>query len=337
MGVTGQTVVITGASAGIGRATAVAYGKRGARVALLARGEGGLSGAAEEVEEAGGRALPIALDVANPDDVDEAATRVEREFGDIDVWVNNAFNTVFSPFMQTRPEEFRRVIEVTYLGYVHGTRAALRRMLPRNRGVIVQVGSALAYRGIPLQSAYCAAKHAIQGMHESLLCELLHDGSKVRTTMVQLPAINTPQFDWVLSRLPRRAQPVPPIYQPELAAKAILYAAEHPEKREHWLGGRLTLTLLINAIAPGVLDRKLARDGYAAQQTEEPKDAEQPVNLWRPADDDTDFGAHGSFDDRAKRHSPQQWLSHHRGLAGAAVSAVATAAAAGALVRRRGR
>src|SRR2546423_1215030 len=229
-----QVVVVTGASAGVGRAVAREYGLRGARVALLARGEDGLAGAADDVRARGGTPLPIPVDVADPDAVRAAAARVETELGPIDVWVNDAFSSVFAPFMQVGLDEFKRTTEVTYLGYVYGTRAALEYMLPRDHGTVVQVGSALAYRGIPLQSAYCGAKHAIQGFHESLRCELLHDRSRVRVTMVELPAVNTPQFDWVRSRLRRRAQPVPPVHQPEGAARAGVYAAAHPRRREYW-------------------------------------------------------------------------------------------------------
>src|SRR6266511_2378779 len=233
---TQRVIVVTGASGGVGRAVARSFGARGDRVALLARGVDGLAGAARDVETAGGTALPLAVDVADHAAVDAAATHIEAELGPIDVWINDAFTSVFAPFTEIAPEEFKRVTEVTYLGYVHGTRAALRRMLPRDRGTIVQVGSALAYRGIPLQSAYCGAKHAIQGFHEAVRCELLHDKSSVQVTMVQLPAVNTPQFDWVLSRLRHRAQPVPPIYQPEVAARGIVYAADHPGRREYWVG-----------------------------------------------------------------------------------------------------
>jgi NAD(P)-dependent dehydrogenase (short-subunit alcohol dehydrogenase family) len=329
-----RVVVVTGASGGIGRATARAFGARGARIALLARGEAGLDAAAAEVEEAGGTALAISVDTARYDDVEAAAARVEEELGPIDVWVNDAFTSVFAPFTEISPEEFARVTEVSYLGFVYGTRAALDRMLPRDRGTIVQVGSALAYRGIPLQSAYCGAKHAIQGFHESLRCELLHEGSNVHVTMVQMPAVNTPQFDWVLSRLPRRAQPVPPIYQPEVAAEAVLYAADHPRRREYWVGGTTAGTLLANAVVPGLLDRYLARTGYASQQTAEPRDRDRPANLWKPADgpDGTDYGTHGRFDARSHGRSLQVWASQHHGVLGvAALGAVAWAA------RRAGR
>jgi NAD(P)-dependent dehydrogenase (short-subunit alcohol dehydrogenase family) len=226
-----QVVVITGATGGVGRALARQYGTRGARVALLARGEEGLEAAADDVRSRGGKALTVPVDMADADTVNAAADRVESELGPIDVWINDAFTSVFAPFTEIGPEEFKRVTEVTYLGYVYGTRAALMRMLPRDHGTVVQVGSALAYRGIPLQTAYCGAKHAIQGFNEALRAELLHKGTSVRTTMVQLPAVNTPQFDWVLSRLRRHAQPVPPIYQPEVAARAIVYAADHPARR----------------------------------------------------------------------------------------------------------
>src|ERR687894_2829264 len=263
-----QVVVVTGASGGIGRASAQAFGARGAKVALLARGELGLQGAAKEVEAAGGTALPIPVDTADYEQIERAADRVEHELGPIDVWVNVALTSVFAPFMQIAPEEYKRVTEVSYLGYVYATRVALDRMLPRDRGTIVQIGSALAYRGIPLQSAYCGAKHAIQGFTESLRCELLHDKSNVRVTMVQMPAVNTPQFGWVTSRLPRKAMPVAPIYQPEVAADAVLYAADHPKRREYWVGGSTVGTLLANAVAPGLLDRYLARTGFDSQQTD---------------------------------------------------------------------
>jgi NAD(P)-dependent dehydrogenase (short-subunit alcohol dehydrogenase family) len=320
-----RVIVVTGASGGVGRAVARRFGARGDRVALLARGADGLAGAAKDVEAAGGTALPVEVDVADQAGVEWAAHRVEAELGPIDVWINDAFVGVFAPFLDIGPAEFRRVTEVSYLGYVWGTRAALARMVPRDRGTIVQVGSALAYRGIPLQSAYCGAKHAIQGLHESVRTELLHQRSGVRVTMVQLPAVNTPQFDWGLSRLRRRAQPVPPIYQPEVAARAIVYAADHPRRREYWVGGSTAATLIANAIAPGLLDRYLARTGYAGQQTGELRDPDQPANLWDPADgqDESDHGAHGRFDDRARRFSVQLWASQHHGLVAAGAAAVA--------------
>ncbi|MGA4791982.1 SDR family oxidoreductase [Nocardia sp. AB354] len=323
-----RVVVVTGASGGIGRATAVAFGRRGDRVALLARGETGLAAAAEQIRRAGGTALAVPTDVAESDQVTAAAERVEQELGPIDVWVNVAFTSVFAPFDEIEPAEFRRVTEVSYLGYVYATMAALKRMKARNRGTIVHVGSALAYRGIPLQSAYCGAKHAIQGFHESLRCELLHERSGVRVTMVQMPAVNTPQFSWVLSRLPKQAQPVPPIYQPEVAARAVLYAADHPNRREYWVGGSTAATLAANAIAPGLLDRYLAKTGFDSQQTDQPRDPEQPENLWHPADGEQgrDFGAHGIFDARSTERSAQLWAGQHHGAVAAAVAGVATAA-----------
>ncbi len=329
-----RVVVVTGASAGVGRAAAAGFGRRGDAVAVLARGSAGLQGAAAEVRDAGGESLALGVDVADHAAVERCADRVERELGPIDVWVNAAFSSVFAPFIEVKPEEYQRATEVTYLGFVNGTRAALRRMLPRNRGTIVQVGSAMAYRGIPLQTAYCGAKHAIQGFTESLRCELLHERSGVRVTMPQMPALNTPQFDWVLSRLPRKPQPVPPIYQPEIAARAILYAADHPRRREYWVGASTAATLLANKVAAGLLDRYLARSGYRAQQTPERAEQDRPANLWHPVDDGAgrDFGTHGSFDGRAHAHSPQLWASQHHGLLAASGAALA---AAGAMVWSR--
>ncbi len=314
------TVVITGASGGVGRAVARGYGAREASVALLARGTDGLEAAAQDVRDAGGSALAIPTDVADFDQVSTAADITQNAFGPIDIWVNDAFSSVFAPFDEITPEEYRRTTEVSYLGFVYGTRAALDRMKPRNHGTIVQVGSALAYRGIPLQSAYCGAKHAIQGFTESLRCELLHDHSRVHITMVQLPAVNTPQFSWVLSRLPRRPQPVPPIYQPELAARAIIRAADRPQRREYWVGASTTATLISNAIAPGILDRYLARTGYRSQQTEQPANPDQPTNLWQPADDVVDYGAHGRFSGEAHNADPQVWASQHHGLLASAAT-----------------
>src|SRR5256714_1720486 len=305
-----EVVVITGASAGLGRATARAFAREGAHIGLLARGRDGLEGARRDVERLGGRALALPTDVADADQVERAAEAVEREFGPIDIWVNNAMVSVFSPVKEMKPEEYKRVTEVTYLGVVYGTLAALKRMLPRDRGVIVQVGSALAYRGIPLQAAYCAAKHAIQGFVDSLRCELLHDNSNVRVTMVQMPALNTPQFRWVKSRLPHQAQPVPPIYQPEVAAEAIYYAAHH-ERREMYVGWPTVEAIVGNQMVPGLADHYLANTGYEAQQTDEPRDPNQPDNLWQPVAGD--HGAHGGFDDRASSHSLQIWVNMHRG------------------------
>lgn len=332
-----QIVVVTGASGGIGRACALAFGRRGAKVALLARGQTGLAAAADDVHQAGGTPLSIPVDVADYEAVDKAAARIEEELGPIDVWVNVAFTSVFAPFSKISPDEFRRVTDVNYHGYMHGTKAALDRMLPRNAGTIVQVGSALAYRGIPLQSAYCGSKHALQGFHESLRTELLHDKSGVHVTMVQMPAVNTPQFSWVLNRLPHQARPVAPIYQPEVAARAVVFAADHPHRREYWVGASTAATLAANAIAPGLLDRYLARTGYKSQQTAQERVPDQPANLWEPADgpDGRDFGAHGVFDDEAHDRAPQLWASHHHGVL--ALALLAAAAGAARVVRRRGR
>jgi NAD(P)-dependent dehydrogenase (short-subunit alcohol dehydrogenase family) len=333
-------VVVTGASAGVGRAVARMYGERGAAVALLARGTAGLAGAAADVRAAGGVALELPTDVADHEQVYAAADRVEAELGPIDIWVNVAFSAVFAPATEISAEEFKRTTEVTYLGFVYGTKAALDRMKARDRGAIVQVGSALAYRGIPLQSAYCGAKHAIQGFTESLRAELLHDRSNVHVTMVQLPAVNTPQFDWVLSRLPRRPQPVAPIYQPEVAARAIVYAGDHPKRREYWVGAPTVGTLIGDKFAGGLLDRYLGWTGYSSQQTQEPQPADAPANLWEPADgpDGHDYGAHGRFDDQAVSRSPQLWASRHHGVVGAVAGGLGVAglaAGAAALLRRR--
>ncbi len=315
-----EVVVITGASAGVGRATAREFARHGARIGLIARGLDGLEGARKEVEELGGKALVVPLDVASADHVEGAASQIEAELGEIDIWINNAMASVFSPVKEMTPEEFRRVTEVTYLGCVNGTLAALKRMLPRNHGVIVQVGSALAYRGIPLQAAYCAAKHAIQGFCDSLRCELIHDKSAVRVTMVQLPALNTPQFGWVKSRLPRKAQPVPPIFQPEVAAEAIYFAAHNP-RREFYVGLPSVEAIVANKIAPGLLDHILAGTGYDSQQYDGPEDPNRAHNLWEPVAGD--HGAHGAFNGRARSWSPQLWTSEHRTLLALAVVALA--------------
>jgi NAD(P)-dependent dehydrogenase (short-subunit alcohol dehydrogenase family) len=330
-----QTVVITGASAGIARATARLYGLRGARVGLIARGQDGLAGAVADVERRGGSALALPADVADFQQVDEAATRVEEELGPIDVWINIAFTSVFAPFAELSAAEFRRVTEVSYLGFVHGTMAALSRMRPRDHGTIVQVGSALSERSIPLQSAYCGAKHAINGFTSSLRCELLHEGSHVRVTIVQMPAVNTPQFSWVRSRLPRKPQPVPPIYQPEVAARGVVYAADHPGRREYWVGASTAATLAANKLAPALLDRYLARTGYSSQQTAEPEDPRRPDNLMQPVDrgQGSDHGAHGSFDDRSHPRSAQLWMSHHP----AATALAACGTVAGAVLARTAR
>jgi NAD(P)-dependent dehydrogenase (short-subunit alcohol dehydrogenase family) len=320
-----RVVVITGASAGVGRAAAEAFGREGASVALLARGAAGLTGAREQVERAGGRGLALEVDVSAADEVETAAAIVEVELGPIDVWVNNAMQSVFSPVEQMRPEEFRRVTEVTYLGAVHGTMAALRRMRPRDRGVIIQVGSALAYRSIPLQSAYCGAKHALVGFTDSLRSELIHQNSRVVLCAVHLPALNTPQFGWVRSRLPRKPQPVPPIYQPEVAAEAIVWAASHP-RRELFVGLPTYKAILGNRIAPGFLDRLLARQAWDGQQYDGWARPDRPDNLARPLDAQRDWGTHGEFDDRARRRSPLLELSKWSGPLSTALAASALVA-----------
>jgi NAD(P)-dependent dehydrogenase (short-subunit alcohol dehydrogenase family) len=304
----GTVAVVTGASAGVGRATVRAFAARGAALGILARGTEGLAATLREVEATGAHALALSTDVADPAAVEQAAERIEAELGPIDVWVNNAMTSVFSPVHAMTADEYRRVTEVTYLGGVHGTLSALRRMRPRDQGVIVQVGSALAYRSIPLQSAYCAAKQALRGFSESLRSELIHEGSGVAVTMVHLPALNTPQFGWVRSRLPRKAQPVPPIFQPEVAAEAILWAAEHVP-RELQVGAPTELVILAQKIAPGLLDEYLARSAWDGQMHDGADDPHRPDNLWDPVEGDR--GAHGVFDSRARATSPALWLATH--------------------------
>lgn len=315
-----RVVVITGASAGVGRAAVREFARRGYDVGLIARGRDGLEAAAKEVRAAGRRACVAPADVADPEQLESAAAAIERELGPISVWVNNAMVSVFSPVKDLQPEEARRVTEVTYLGSVYGTMAALRRMLPRDRGVIVQVGSALGHRSIPLQALYCGAKHAINGFLDSLRCELLHQKSRVRVTTVNLPAVNTPQFGWVKTRLPGQPKPVPPIYQPEVAARAIFFAARH-RRRELSVGFSTTLAVQANKLFPGLLDRYLGRSGYDQQQTRTPVDPGRPNNLWEPLPGD--HGAHGGFDESSWSRSPQLWLTTHRwtvaGLAAAAL------------------
>jgi NAD(P)-dependent dehydrogenase (short-subunit alcohol dehydrogenase family) len=319
-------VVITGGSAGVGRATARAFAEEGAAVGVIARGRERLERTAHEIEARGGRAAWVTADVADEEAVETAADTFERELGPIDVWVNNAMATIFAPLAEISAAEYRRATDVTYLGSVWGTLAALRRMRPRDRGVVVQVGSALAYRGIPLQSPYCGAKHALQGFLESVRTELLHEGSRVRLTMVQLPALNTPQFSWVRSRLPSHPRPVPPIYQPEVAAEAILWAARHP-RRQLLVGWPTVKAVLGNAVAPGYADRVLARTGISAQQFETRVSTQRPDNLYEPVPGV--WEAHGIFDDDARTRSVQLWATTHRGTL-----AVAASVLAGALVAR---
>jgi len=315
-------VVVTGASAGIGRATARAFGEHGASIGLLARNEDGLEGAREEVEAAGGRALVLPTDVADPEQVEAAAQRVEEELGPIDIWVNVAMTTIFSPLKDIEPEEFKRATEVTYLGYVYGTMSALKRMLPRDKGTIVQVGSALSYRAIPLQSPYCGAKFAVRGFTDSVRTELMHEGSNVHVTMPQLPGLNTPQFDHCRSKMPYHPRPVAPIYQPEVAADAIYWAAHH-KRREMYVGTSSVLTILGNKVAPWLADRYLARTAYQGQQTSEPMEGSYRLgNLFETPKGD--HGAHGSFDGQAHASSPQVWATKNRRwllLAGAAAGA----------------
>ena len=319
-----EVVVITGASAGVGRATVREFAKRGAWIGLIARGKDGLAGACREVESMGGKALVLPVDVADANQVEDAAQQVEKKLGPIDIWINNAMTSVFSPIKEMTPEEFERVTQVTYLGYVYGTLAALKRMLPRDRGTIVHVGSALAYRSIPLQAAYCASKHAVLGFFASLRTELLHDRSNVQTTMVQMPALNTPQFGWVKSRLPHKAQPVPPIYQPEVAARAIYYAAHHPGKREYFAAWSVVEAVVGNKIAPSFADRFLARNGYDSQQHDGREDPKRPNNLWKPVPGD--HGAHGSFDHSARDRSLELLAeTNWKWIAAAALGALAAA------------
>ena len=327
-----EVAVVTGASAGIGRAIAQEFGRHGAQVGLLARGVEGLEEARDEVEQAGGRAIVVPTDVADHDAVEAAALRVEEELGPIDVWINNAMTTIFAPFHRITPDDYRRATEVTYLGYVWGTMAALRRMRPRNRGTIVQISSALAYRAIPLQSPYCGAKHAIRGFTDSIRSELMHDGIDVQITAVNLPAVNTPQFDWCKSTMPNRPQPVPPIFQPEVIARAAWFAA-HARRREVTVGWPALKAIWGNKFVPGFADWYLAQIGYDSQQTTEPARPERPSNLYEPVAGL--HAAHGRFDDRARDWSAQNWLNMRRGAV--ATAAIAGMAIAGLLTVRNGR
>lgn len=327
-----KVIVITGASGGVGRATAHAFARAGARIALLARGSEQLDATKKEVEAWGGRALIIPTDVADPAQVEAAAEQTEQALGPIDVWVNNAMASVFAPIKEITPEEFKRVTEVTYLGQVYGTMAALRRMLPRDCGSIVLVGSALAYRGIPLQSAYCGAKHGIEGFYDSLRCELLHEKSRIKTCMVQLPAMNTTQFGWVLNKLPRQPRPMGKIYQPEVAAQAILYAAAH-NRRSIWVGASTYKAIIGNKLSPSYADHVLARNGYEGQQTDQPVSADRRNNVWAPVPEDR--GMHGGFGKKSADHSLTLWASLHRGfIATAAGVLVLTGLFAGRRLKR---
>jgi NAD(P)-dependent dehydrogenase (short-subunit alcohol dehydrogenase family) len=328
-----DVVVVTGASAGLGRAIVREFAQQGAKIGLLARGRDRLEDAAAEVREMGGQALVLVVDVADAEAVERAAAEVEARFGPIDIWINNAMATVFSPIWDMTPEEYRRVTEVTYLGYVHGTLAALKRMKPRNRGTIVQVGSALAHRGIPLQSAYCASKHAIKGFTESLISELIHEKLDIHVTMVEMPALNTPQFGWGRSRMPKQAQPVPPIFQPELGAKAVHWAAYH-RRREWWVAWPTVKTILGERLAAGYVDKRAASDAWEGQMIDEPADPNRPDNLFEPVPGRQ--AAHGQFDRRARPWSAEVWLDTHRKelLATAAGVGLAAVAVASAMRRR---
>jgi NAD(P)-dependent dehydrogenase (short-subunit alcohol dehydrogenase family) len=320
-----KVVVITGATGGVGRATAWAFAKQGAKIALLARGEEQLEATKKEVEELGGQALPVKCDVGVYEQVENAAEQTENTFGPIDVWVNNAMNSVFASFKDIHPDEFKRVTEVTYLGQVYGAKAALNRMLPRDRGSIVFVGSALAYRGIPLQSAYCGSKHGIQGFYDSLRTELMHEKSNIKTCMVQLPAMNTTQFGWVLSRLPNKPRPMGKVYAPEVAAEAILYAAAH-NRREIFVGYPTYKAIYGNKIAAWYADSVLAKTGIKGQQTDEPESPDRANNVWEPVHEDR--GAYGEFGPIEHKKSFTLWVSLHRNL----VRALAGVAAVGLVV-----
>jgi short-subunit dehydrogenase len=302
-------VVITGAGAGVGRATVRQFAENGARLGLIGRDQHRLEQAAEEVRRLGSEAVVAIADVADADQVEAAAVRIESVFGSIDIWINNAMATIYSPFEQISPEDYKRATEVTYLGTVYGTMAALKRMKDKDQGLIIQVGSALAYRAIPLQSPYCGAKFAIRGFTDALRSELLHDRSKIRLTMVHMPALNTPQFEWGRNHMPTRPQPVPPIFEPEMAAKAIFWASKH-KRREVYVGLPTWKAIWANKWVPGLIDRYLARTGYAGQESSEPADPLTPDNLWEPVEGD--FAAHGRFDKRAKPGTEQLWLTLYR-------------------------
>ena len=317
--------VITGASGGVGRATARLFATRGAKLVLLARGKDGLEAAKRDVEDRGGKALTVPTDVSQFEQVEAAAETAEKEFGSVDLWINNAMVSMYSPFLEMTPEEFSHIVQVTFLGCVHGTRCALRRMEPRDHGVIIQVGSALAFRSIPLQSAYCASKHAIEGFTESIRSELIHQGSKVRLSIVNMPALNTTQFQWTKNKMPHKARPTGTIYQPEVAADAILYAAEN-ERREVMVGYTTVEATLGEKIIPGVLDKYLSRAAWEGSMLPEPADPEQPDNFWNPVPGD--HGSHGPFDGQAHRYSAQLWATKHRAAIWGGVAAAGVGLAA---------
>ncbi|MDQ3607391.1 MAG: SDR family oxidoreductase [Actinomycetota bacterium] len=323
-------VALTGATSGVGRAIARRFAQDGAQLGLIARSREGLDAVAREVHEAGGRAIVLPTDVSDADAVEAAAGALEDALGPIDIWINDAMTTVFAYFEDIEPDEFRRATEVTYLGAVWGTRAALTRMLPRDAGTIVQVGSAMAYRGIPLQSPYCAAKHAMKGFQESLRTELRHKGSKVHATMVQLPGLNTPQFEHCYSKFDKRPMPVPPIYQPEVAADAVHWAAHH-KRREVYVGISSVYTILGNKLAPWLAERYLARTAVSGQLSQKPLDEDRSYNLFEPVPGDP--GAHGPYDESAHARSPQLFLTKHRRALGVA-AATAAAGIAAALAAR---
>ena len=321
-----QVVVVTGSSGGVGRAIAHAFAKRGAHIGLLARGAEALAQVVEEVEALGGQALAVPTDVADHAQIEAAAVAVEERFGPIDVWVNDAMATVFAQFIHLEPEEFKRATEVSYLGTVYGTMVALSRMKPRDHGTIVQVGSALSYRSIPLQAAYCGSKFAVRGFTNSVRVELMHDKSKVHLTMVQLPGVNTTQFNWCRSKMPDHPQPVPPIYQPEIPAEAVYWAAQH-HRREVWVGASAVLAILGNRVAPSFADRYLALTGFKGQQMPgRPVSPDRPDNLFEPLPKLA--ATHGIFDDKAKTRSPQMWMATHRPVVLGALAGLATATTA---------
>jgi NAD(P)-dependent dehydrogenase (short-subunit alcohol dehydrogenase family) len=328
-----KVVVVNGGSAGVGRAIVREFAGHGYDVAVLARGERGLEGAVDDATKAGARAVGIQADASDLSSLHAAAERIEKELGDIDVWVNVAFVGALSFFWDTDPDVYRRITDVTYFGQVNGTRVALELMRPRDRGVIVQVGSALGFRGIPLQSAYCGAKHAVKGFTESVITELIHEKSKVRVSMVQLPGVNTPQFDWNDNEFDEHPQPVAPIFQPELPARAVRFIAEHP-RRNMWVGVSTAYTILGNRALPWVLDWYLGKKGVSGQLNK--KDAARfGSNVMEPKDDVRDVGAHGAFDDKAHGSDPWSWASMHRTALAAGAAAVGAAVAVGTRAARR--